>query len=307
MIFFRIRIVAISIAFVLASPIWAQNASNPIQVALLRWYQANTAVNFSACTGGKAGSAAFDGKHVWVTCYNINEVEELNASDGSLIATVTSLFSVPSLEISNILYDGANLWVSGSSSTTGAVVRLNVAAVNGFGSTSMTCSALNTSQHPNNCVPITNIGSGTFGLTFDGTNVWVANSGSNSLSKIPPNSNNATTVTPSNCSQPIGVAFSSSLDGSSTYVWVTCYGSNTVQVLQQTGGANQYVLSGSGISAPTSIAYDGSNMWVQSSGGLNEISTPAPFTVNPSFPITGNGGGGFAFDGKYMWVRRLLH
>jgi len=78
----RILGAAVISALILVPHMTAQSAANPIQVALLRWYQANTAVAFYACSGGKAGSLAFDGRHIWVTCYGaVSEVEEFNASD----------------------------------------------------------------------------------------------------------------------------------------------------------------------------------------------------------------------------------
>jgi hypothetical protein len=41
----------------------AQNSANPIQVALLRWYQVNTAVQLDTCTG--PNGTAFDGANIW--------------------------------------------------------------------------------------------------------------------------------------------------------------------------------------------------------------------------------------------------
>jgi hypothetical protein len=297
----RTLITAAIAVLTLTSPISAQNATNPIQVALLRWYQANAAVTFSVCSsGGKPGSLAFDGKHIWVTCYSgVSELQEFDSSDGRLVATVTQIFNsgqYAGLTLSNLLYDGSNIWVSGNSKPSiGAVARINVAAVNASTTNPMTCASLGTTD----CMYITT-GVGAFGMTFDGTDVWVANSVSNNLTKIPP-TGIPTTVTPNaNCLTPIALAFDTA------NIWITCEQSNSVQVWQVVGGSTQYTpLTGTGISTPTSIAYDGTYMWVASSGGtFNEIhAVTQPFTVNHPFTVPGGGvGDGIAFDGKYMWV-----
>ena len=280
------------------STVLAQNATNPIQVALQRWYQANTAVAFPVCSGGTPGALAFDGKHIWVTCHGgVSELQELSASDGSLVAAVTQIFNsspYSGLTLSNLLYDGANIWVTGAGlPSIGAVARINVAAVNISAANPMTCASLGTAD----CMYIaTDVGP--FGMTFDGTNVWVANGTGNDLTEIPP-SGIPTNVHPIvSCLMPLALAFDT------VNIWITCEQSNSVQVWQVVGGNTQYPpLTGTGISSPAYLAFDGTYMWVGSSGGaFNEIQavTP-PFTVNHSFTVPG-GGGGIAFDGKYMWV-----
>jgi YVTN family beta-propeller protein len=58
-------------------------------------------------------------------------------------------------------------------------------------------------------------------VAFDGTNIWVTNNDSNTVSKIDP-STNTVTATVTGLSNPLGVAF----DG--TNIWVANYGSGTV-------------------------------------------------------------------------------
>ena len=62
-------------------------------------------------------------------------------------------------------------------------------------------------------------------MAFDGTNIWVANSDSGTVSKINPVSN-AVTATVNVGSYPRGVAF----DG--TNIWVTNVGSGTVSKIR---------------------------------------------------------------------------
>jgi YVTN family beta-propeller protein len=69
------------------------------------------------------------------------------------------------------------------------------------------------------------VGADPRGVAFDGTNIWVTNTGSGTVSKINPTTNTVTaTVTVG--TNPEGVAF----DG--TNIWVANYGSNTVSKIR---------------------------------------------------------------------------
>ncbi|MGZ6238012.1 MAG: YncE family protein, partial [Syntrophales bacterium] len=61
-------------------------APNPLQVALLRWYGANTAGN-SFPVGNFPVGVAFDGASIWVTNYGDATVTKLRANDGSNLGT----------------------------------------------------------------------------------------------------------------------------------------------------------------------------------------------------------------------------
>ena len=58
--------------------------SNPLQVALLRWYEASEAGNDFA-VGNSPHFAAFDGAHIWVTNHLSNTVTKLRAADGATL------------------------------------------------------------------------------------------------------------------------------------------------------------------------------------------------------------------------------
>ena len=78
---------------------------NPIQVALLRWYEANQTGNqFSV--GASPIGIAFDGASIWVANYGSNNVTKLRASDGADLGT----FAVGSYPY-GIAFDGASIWV----------------------------------------------------------------------------------------------------------------------------------------------------------------------------------------------------
>src|ERR1700733_15061900 len=153
---FSIRTVMPVLALLYACQLSAQNPANPIQVALLRWYQANTAAQISTCSS--PSGMAFDGSHIWVACStSTGEVQEFNASDGALVQTITGVETPYSLA-----YDGANIWVADYGYN--AVTKINAST----GAMS---------------APIT-VGTEPRGMAFDGTYIWVTNYGSNSLSKI---------------------------------------------------------------------------------------------------------------------------
>ncbi|SRR5579872_233230 len=273
----------------------AQNSKNPIQVALLRWYSANTVTAFTTCA--TPSILAFDGKHVWVACGSTGELQEYDASDGAPVATVTSVLNT-GVFFSSLLYDGRNIWAAGNNSASAAVVRVNVAAVNSTAACSLvsgcSCPSLGTG-----CAGVTNVGAGATGMTFDGSNVWVANGNANNLSQIVANAPSpaATTVSfNTTCTQPLFLAF----DGAS--VWVPCRKSNSVQLVKAVSPSQQTVLSGT--ASPSGLAYDGNNMWVSSSSGaVYEISpSGSSYAVSSAYSVPGGGGGGIAFDGKFLWV-----
>jgi hypothetical protein len=90
---------------------------NPLQVALLRWYDADTAgnefpVGRQTVSNGPQG-IAFDGSSIWVSSFDDNSVTKVRASDG----TNLGVFSVPGTPLS-IAFDGANIWVTNAISNT---------------------------------------------------------------------------------------------------------------------------------------------------------------------------------------------
>ena len=79
---------------------------NPLQVALLRWYDANTAGHQIPAGPGPYG-LAFDGDHLWVGNSTSNTVSKLRASDGANLGT----FAVGSIPVP-VAFDGVSIWVA---------------------------------------------------------------------------------------------------------------------------------------------------------------------------------------------------
>jgi hypothetical protein len=133
------------------------------------------------------------------------------------------------------------------------------------------------------------------GVAFDGANIWVANAGSNSVTKLRA-SDGANLGGFAVGTSPRGVAF----DGAN--IWVANSVSNNVTKLRASDGASLGTFTVG--TSPLGVAFDGANIWVANSGSSNvtklrasdgECVGTCTFTVG-FFP------GGVAFDGANIWL-----
>jgi YVTN family beta-propeller protein len=139
-----------------------------------------------------------------------------------------------------------------------------------------------------------------YALAFDGTNIWVTNNGSGTVSKINPATNTviATVTTPG--PRPEGIAF----DG--TNIWVANSSLGTVSRINPT--TNTVIDSITVGTSPEAIAFDGTNIWVTNhdSGSVTKIFASTSGNVGlviPPVTITvGTHPFGIAFDGTNIWV-----
>ena len=107
-----------------------------------------------------------------------------------------------------------------------------------------------------------NVGKFPIGVICDGTNIWVANGGSNTVTKLRA-SDGAVLGTLNVGKSPFGVAF----DG--TNIWVTNEDSNNVMKLRASDGA---VLDTFTVGTlPLQVLFDGANIWV-TNGHSNSVS-----------------------------------
>jgi hypothetical protein len=176
---------------------------NPLQIALLRWYEANT-TGMSLTVGTFPDQLAFDGEHIWVTNWGPDTVTKIRASDGTIIG-VYPAGSNPN----PIAFDGYHIWVGAEDSPRVTKIRAR---------DGVTVASFNAGT------------SGHWGMAFDGANIWVTNTGSNSVTKIRA-SDNAILGTYTTGDRPTGVAF----DG--THIWVTHHGYQSVTKLRASDGA----------------------------------------------------------------------
>ena len=138
------------------------------------------------------------------------------------------------------------------------------------------------------------VGSEPLGVSSDGTHVWVANSGSGTVSELDA-STGAVVQTITVGSEPVGV----SSDG--THVWVTnAASSGTVTELDaSTGAVVQTITVGS---FPEAVSSDGTHVWVANSGGntVTELDASTGAVVQT---ITVDAESfGVSSDGTHVWV-----
>lgn len=166
-------------------------------------------------------------------------------------------------------------------------------------------------EDPARAVTFPTSGAGPVGLAFDGSNVWVANSLSDSVSKINPATGQMTDIALPVGSLPSELAF----DG--TYMWVTDNGTGKVsKIVAATGVVLDSFFTSRvapvGGSGPLGIAFDGTSIWVANSvpGKVSRIN-PTTGEILFEFltsagvgqvPAAGADPIGVAFDGSNIWV-----
>jgi len=143
-----------------------------------------------------------------------------------------------------------------------------------------------------NSGPIT-VGTTPRGLAFDGTFIWAANYDSSTVSRVDGWSKQVvqTINLPAN-SVPASVVF----DG--TNVWV--FGAKAYKY-DKTGASkitNGLALSGSAWGA----AFDGTSIWVSTTGGLDKINITTNARTTVTVPVTN---GAVAWDGTAVWVSNI--
>ncbi len=256
---------------VAAAPV--QSAMNPLQVALLRWYDGHQNLTFDVA----AGEMAFDGLHLWVTNPTANTVQKLNPRDGTVIATY-DVGAGPA----GIAYDGASIWVANQAANT--VQKLQVSSGRILG----TYSYLGINKPT--------------GLAYDGANIWVTNNGHDTVTKLRASDGQVLGQFRTD-EGPMGIAF----DGQ--YIWVANNRGNSVTVLQASDGElllpeRQWLIA----TAPVGVAMTSDGIAVTNSGS-NTVTRfqivmrqAEPYNFEMSSVTVGNNPWGIAFDGQYTWV-----
>jgi hypothetical protein len=159
---------------------------NPQSVALLRWYQANEAAEFEVAPNPSL--MAFDGTNLWVNSTAAGTLSKIRPVDGVTVAT----YSIPG-EPTSLVYDGSHIWAVGPQT----VSKIKIADGSIFASYNNSGGAGNIWGHAifdgtyiwlgnfNGTLTKVRVKDGTlstiqspdtfptFGLAFDGRNVWV--------------------------------------------------------------------------------------------------------------------------------------
>lgn len=241
---------------------------------------------------------AFDGTHLWIANSNGNSVIEVNASDGSLVRTLSKgsyRFSGPGA----IAFDGSHLWIVNNAGD--SVTEVNVKD----GSWVRTISNSSDSRYGF---------SRPAGIAFDGSHLWVTNigggSGGGSVTEV--NASDGSWVRTLaggsyGFSAPQGITF----DGAHLWVTNAAGGSTSVgsvtEVNSSDGSLVRTLSDGSyAFATPTGLAFDGTHIWVANKGGdsVTEVNASDGSWVRT---LTG-GSYGFnepyqlAFDSTHLWI-----
>jgi hypothetical protein len=284
----------------------------PQQIGMLRWYDVNDTLP-SVTLGFGCNQFAFDGEHMWVTVWGTGKAVKIRASD----MTVIGSYDVGS-NANPIIFDGDEIWVASSDTLPGQITRIrasdgsHVSTISPVASShwGMTFDGTNvwvTNTDTDNVTKIRAsdnavqgtfaVGDGPTGIAFDGTHVWVANSNSGTVTKLRA-SDGGLVGTYTVGANPNGVAF----DGAN--IWVANGGSATVSVLRAYDGSTAHVCPVS--AAPMWLAFDGYHMWVThylSQGIITRLTSTFGLDCGPSPTFkTGSYPIGIAFDGANMWV-----
>ena len=140
------------------------------------------------------------------------------------------------------------------------------------------------------------VGNSPTGMAFDGNNMWVVNTNSNTVSKIR-TGDGAVIGTFAAGASPQRAAF----DGSN--VWITDFtATNNVQKMRASDGAIVGTFTVAAL--PTSIAYDGANMWVQNGNNVTKIR--ASDGANLGTFAVGSVPTKIVFDGSNIWVSNFV-
>src|SRR6266446_3505845 len=201
---------------------------NVNQIAIRRWYAANTAPTQFLTGGDGPRAVAFDGTHLWAANGFSASVTKLRTSDGAIVGT----FPCGNLQW-GIAFDGANIWVANLIDDT--ITKLRA-------SDGVTVGAYPVGRNP-------------IGVAFDGANIWVANFSGNTVSKLSASDGSTMGTFPVG-TKPVDVAF----DG--VNIWVTNQGSDNVTKRRASDGTLLGTFSVG--SSPFGIGFDGANIWVAS-------------------------------------------
>ena len=276
-------VVTMALSATLAS---AQNPTanpfdNPNQVAILRWYQANTVPTTFPMLANGSSPIAFDGENIWVASTD-GHLAEFSTDGNRLygpVALPANTYPV------GMAFDGANIWITDYNNN--RVHKINVVS------------------HVLNTYPV---GHNPYFIAFDGACIWVTNNGDNTVAAYKA-STGAPCKGPYNTrgTSPTGVAF----DGKC--IWVANTDTNSVAIFDAGSIGGTCPLNGVTTTVPVSqpfgLAYDGYNMWVSYRGASGSgpggvvklVGTSGAYSATYGGCATSSGTGTIVFDGAYVW------
>jgi hypothetical protein len=244
--------------------------------ALNQWWTPQNANSMQTIAVGAVPQAcAGDGEFVWESTF-FDTVVQVQASTGTILGTWTgATFNF------GVVAAAGKIFVTGQTSPANLYV-------------------IDPTQPPGAVTVAASVGSGPYGIAFDGTNIWTTNYVGGSVSIITPQ---AITPYPVNTvtagfTQPFGILY----DGA--HIWVTDYFAGTLLKLDPAGAILQTVSVGA---IPESPVFDGTNIWVPNYAD-NSITVVQANSGNVVATITSdasnqlNGPTGASFDGERILI-----
>lgn len=281
------------------------------QIAMKRWYAANTTASVAVQQGTCPHEVMFDGRVIWSGNTGDSSISSFEPSSGKPVDLIQTGGTGG---LGDIAYDGLNYWAV-TTNVTPNVRKFDYhgnllgSATVGTGPYRLAFDGTNmwVSDFLGDAVYRLNVstlavagpfavGNAPQGLMFDGTSIWVANSGDNTVMKLD-KASGAQVGTYQTGPGPSRIAF----DGIN--VWVTNHESNTVSRLRANdgGGSVQFVVG----QQPDNIVFDGESIAVTMPIDETLVRVdPKTGTVTSSTPVGTGGVGisGLAFDGANYWV-----
>jgi hypothetical protein len=221
---------------------------------------------------GIGAGMAYDGVHMWIAISDSNLVVRMRISDGVIVNQITV-----SPNPRQVMFDGHIIWVAGLTDVTQIVLGQNHGspyaynapptglAVDGvFRWATLTNNTVVKFFSDQDAIATINVGNNPQALAFDGAHMWIANAGSNSVTKIRV-SDNAVLGSFNIGSGPSSLAF----DGDN--MWVANWGTNSLVRFRTSDGAilHTYHQLGTNI---RNLAFDGVSIWVTHATGVTKLS-----------------------------------
>jgi YVTN family beta-propeller protein len=191
-----------------------------------------------ATLGNDPDGIAFDGTNLWTTNFGpTGSVSIINPQSYSVNTVITG-FNAPF----GILYDGAHIWVADYNA--GKLLKLNPSG---------------------NILQSVIVGTAPGYPVFDGTNIWVPNIGSNSITVVQASTGDVVATITSDANNQLNVPFAASFDGER--VLVTNNGGNSVTVFKAADLSFIANVPTGTSTGPYGACSDGINFWVPLQSG----------------------------------------
>ena len=257
-----------------------------------------------------------DGSHVWVANFYGNTVTELNASDGSLVRTITDGVVPYGGAPDAVSSDGTHAWVAnrgtdslghssviGINTSDGSQIAETVPFINappyGISSdgTHVWAAAADSVTEITDLDGLLTLNyinaSGARAVSSDGTHVWLADAGFNEITEL--DASDGSTV------QNIPVGWSpTGIVSDGTHVWVTNLYDNTVTELNASDGSLVQTIAVGRF--PDAVTSDGRHVWVANLNDNTVTKLDASDGSTVQIIPVGRSPMGISSDGTHVWV-----